>query len=172
MFLEVCKFLKLSPGEVVLNLSCVWETLSSFKATDPLAPFQNSWVRIFTNGVWLTVALKEFHKRFWFVARVTRPFSRVIMLHLDGLLSFLGGTTTWSLQWSFPKDYQLAWLIPFLNLAFKKIIFIYYIDLRGRGKEGEMSICFSHLFMHSLVDSCVCPDWRSDPRPWHIGTML
>ena len=29
-----------------------------------------------------------------------------------------------------------------------------------------------HLFMHSLVDSCTCPDWGSNPQPWCIRTML
>lgn len=85
--------------------ACVWETLNSFKKTDPLAPLQNDWVRTFTNGVWLTVALKEFYRGFWFVSRVMRPCFGVIKLSLDGLLSFLGGTATWSLQWSFSKDY-------------------------------------------------------------------
>ena len=27
-----------------------------------------------------------------------------------------------------------------------------------------------HLFMHSLVDSCMCPDYSSNLQPWRIGT--
>lgn len=52
---------------------------------------QNSWTRIFTNGVWLTVSLKEFHRGFWFVARVTRLCSGVTKLSAGGLFQFPGG---------------------------------------------------------------------------------
>ena len=30
----------------------------------------------------------------------------------------------------------------------------------------------SHSLMHSLVASCMCPDWGTNPQPWHICTML
>ena len=26
--------------------------------------------------------------------------------------------------------------------------------------------------MHSLVASCMCSDWGSNPHPWHIGVMF
>ena len=28
------------------------------------------------------------------------------------------------------------------------------------------------LFVHSLVDSCLCPDWGSNPQPWCIGRVV
>lgn len=80
--------------EVVLKPGCAWESLSSFKVTEPLAPLHNCCIRIFTNGVWLTVALKEFHRVFWFVDRVTRPCSGVIELPLEGFLQFPAGPAT------------------------------------------------------------------------------
>ena len=49
------------------------------------------------------------------------------------------------------------------------VLFCLFIDLRER--ERNISLLF-HLFMHSLVDSYRCPDWRSNPQPWHIGRML
>ena len=36
---------------------------------------------------------------------------------------------------------------------------------REREREREMDLLF-HLFMHSLVVSCVCPNWGSNPQPW------
>ena len=38
----------------------------------------------------------------------------------------------------------------------------------GRKRERELF----HLFMHSLVDSSVCPDQGANPQPWRIRTML
>ena len=39
--------------------------------------------------------------------------------------------------------------------------------------ETEIKICLLfHLFVHSLVDFYIRPDWGSNPQPWHIGTML
>ena len=34
--------------------------------------------------------------------------------------------------------------------------------------QRDVNVLF-HLFMHSLADSCVCPDWGSNPQPWCIG---
>ena len=39
---------------------------------------------------------------------------------------------------------------------------------REREIEKNTELLF-HLFMHSLVDSCVCPDWGSDMQPRLIG---
>ena len=38
-------------------------------------------------------------------------------------------------------------------------------------REKHIGLLF-HLLMHSLVDSCMCPDRRSNPHPWRIRTML
>ena len=41
--------------------------------------------------------------------------------------------------------------------------------------EGERGKNFGMLFdasTHSLVDSCVCPDWGWNLQPWSTGTML
>ena len=47
-------------------------------------------------------------------------------------------------------------------------IFIYLLE---RERERSIDLLF-HLFIHSLVDSCMCPDQGSNTQPWHIGTML
>ena len=60
-------------------------------------------------------------------------------------------------------------------------IYFWFIFLRDRGRgrkrererEGERNIDLSlHLFMHSLVVSCMCPDLGSNLQPWCIGTTL
>ena len=43
----------------------------------------------------------------------------------------------------------------------------------GGREERERGInMLFHLFMNSLVDSCMCPDWVSDSQPWHMGMTL
>ena len=42
---------------------------------------------------------------------------------------------------------------------------------KGRGRERSSDLLF-HLFMHSFVDSCMCPDQGLKVQPWHIRTML
>ena len=37
----------------------------------------------------------------------------------------------------------------------------------GRG-EKERNINLFLLFMHSLVDSCMCPDWGSNSQPCSV----
>ena len=41
----------------------------------------------------------------------------------------------------------------------------------GRERERNINLLF-HLFMHSLVYFCMCPDWGSNLQLWHTGTML
>ena len=44
---------------------------------------------------------------------------------------------------------------------------------KERKKEYEkMNGLLFHLFMHSLVDSYMCPDQGLNLQHWHIGTML
>ena len=43
--------------------------------------------------------------------------------------------------------------------------------MKGGGERERESDLFS-LFMHSLVDSYMCPDQGLNPHPWPIGTML
>ena len=38
-------------------------------------------------------------------------------------------------------------------------------------RERETDLLL-HLFIHSLVDSWMCPDWDSNPQPWQIGMMV
>ena len=40
-----------------------------------------------------------------------------------------------------------------------------FIDFREI--EGDISLLF-HLFMHSLVDSCMCLDGGLNPQPWQV----
>ena len=74
------------------------------------------------------------------------------------------------------------------NYHLHSFIFL-FIDFRererkGRGKEGgregerkkeerlrNINFLF-HLFTHSLVASCMCSDWRSNPQFWCMGTTL
>ena len=42
---------------------------------------------------------------------------------------------------------------------------------RGRGIERVIILLF-HLFMHSLVDSSMCPDQGPNLQPWHIRMTL
>ena len=35
----------------------------------------------------------------------------------------------------------------------------------GQERERDINLLF-HLFMHLLVDSCMCPDWGSNLQPW------
>ena len=42
---------------------------------------------------------------------------------------------------------------------------------REREREGNIDLLF-YLFMHSLVDSCMCPDLGWKPQLWCTGTML
>ena len=60
------------------------------------------------------------------------------------------------------------------DCVFKKCFFNFFIDFRGKevregegererwGREREINLLF-HLFMHSLVDSCISPDQGSNP---------
>ena len=41
----------------------------------------------------------------------------------------------------------------------------------GFQREEERDLLF-HLFVHSLLDSCMYPDWRLNPQPWCIRTTL
>ena len=41
-----------------------------------------------------------------------------------------------------------------------------FIDFEGVEREREINIDLLFLlFMHSLVDSCMCPDWGSNSQP-------
>ena len=42
---------------------------------------------------------------------------------------------------------------------------------RERERNRNPDLLF-HLFTHSLVASCVCPDWESNPQFWRIGMAL
>ena len=55
-----------------------------------------------------------------------------------------------------------------------KIVFL-FIDFRereerrGREEERENIDLLLHPSMHSLVDSCMCPDWGLNLQTWGIG---
>ena len=50
--------------------------------------------------------------------------------------------------------------------------FLFFELILERERERNTDLLF-HLFMHSLVDSCMClPDWGSYLQPWHMGTTL
>ena len=43
--------------------------------------------------------------------------------------------------------------------------------MRETKREQDIDLLF-HLIIHSLVDSCMCPDLGSNPQPWHVGVAL
>ena len=49
--------------------------------------------------------------------------------------------------------------------------FLFFELILERERERNTDLLF-HLFMHSLVDSCMCPDQRQNPKPWCIGATL
>ena len=53
------------------------------------------------------------------------------------------------------------------------IIHMLFFDrfFREKGRESEIILLF-HLFLHSLVESCMCPDRGSNLQPWSIGMTL
>ena len=54
------------------------------------------------------------------------------------------------------------------------VLFLFYLLLileREEGKERNINLLF-HLFMHSLVASCMCPDWGLNLQPWRIRLTL
>ena len=63
-------------------------------------------------------------------------------------------------------------------MVFFKIFELLFIDFRDRGRterrerERERHRLVFHLFMHTLVDSCVCPDWGPNMPSWTIGKTL
>ena len=57
-----------------------------------------------------------------------------------------------------------------------KLFLFYFIDFfrereGGSKREKNINLLF-HVLMHSLVDSCMCPDQGSNLQPWSIGMML
>ena len=56
------------------------------------------------------------------------------------------------------------------------LVFILHVNIffkffHLREKEREINLLF-HLFVCSLVDSCMCTDWGLNPQPWHSGVTL
>ena len=60
----------------------------------------------------------------------------------------------------FDKLISIEWLYIYLII----FNFIYWF-LRERKRDIDLLL---HLFMYSLVDSCMCPDQRPYLKPWHI----
>ena len=42
---------------------------------------------------------------------------------------------------------------------------LYFTDLREKERDRQTDI---HLFLYSMVASCLCPDGRSSLQPWRI----
>ena len=58
----------------------------------------------------------------------------------------------------------------FLFTSFLNLLAFRESKARKKGmRDRERKICCVHLFMHSLVASCLCPDLGSNLQPWHIG---
>ena len=58
--------------------------------------------------------------------------------------------------------------------GFLAFVFFFLIDFRDRERERERenTDLLLYLLMHSLVDSCMCPDQGQNPQPWCTRTAL
>ena len=54
---------------------------------------------------------------------------------------------------------------------FPYCVFFFYLFTFTCFREREIDLLF-HLPMRSLVVSCMCPDWGSNPQPWCVRTTL
>ena len=63
-----------------------------------------------------------------------------------------------------------------LDIVFFKILFINFRERKEWGRQTETkrerNRFLFHLFMHSLVASCMCPDQWSNPQTWCIRMTL
>ena len=90
------------------------------------------------------------------------------MLLVEALISAPWPSSTWA----------HSALYNFLHTFNQTFFHYYYFFLErekrgGGGKQRERNIyLLFHLFMHSLVDSCTCPEGGLNPQPWRVGMML
>ncbi|KAF6119949.1 hypothetical protein HJG60_010316 [Phyllostomus discolor] len=71
--------------------------------------------------------------------------------------------------------HQLVVSISFLFLFFffcKNTFYFLKFMFIDFGKRGERNISLFYLFMHSLVDSHMCSNWRLNPQDWCTWTRL
>ena len=60
-----------------------------------------------------------------------------------------------------------------MSVFFKKKYLLNLERERAEGSKRQRNIdLLFHLFMHLLVDSCMCPDRGLNPQPWCTGTVL
>ena len=59
----------------------------------------------------------------------------------------------------------------FLYLCLVLMLLLNLLILEREEGERDMDLLF-HLFVHSLVDLCMCPDWGSNLQPCHIRMTL
>ena len=59
----------------------------------------------------------------------------------------------------------------FHSFKFFKIVFIDFREEEGKERKKDIDLLF-HLFMQSLVDFYMCPDWGLNSQPWHSRTTL
>ena len=53
----------------------------------------------------------------------------------------------------------------------KNIYYLFIIDFLEGERERDIDLLL-HLFMHLLVDSCMCPDQGKNPQTWSMRMML
>ena len=73
--------------------------------------------------------------------------------------------------WGWVKQTVPCKLLRRLLLVWVSLLLHFYLLILEREGERNINLLF-HLFIHSLVDSCMSPNWGSNPQPWHIRTML
>ena len=56
-------------------------------------------------------------------------------------------------------------------VVFDRVVFVLFFS-EGEGERERNIDLLSHLFMHSLVASCMYPDQRLNLQPWPIRTTL
>ena len=111
----------------------------------------------------------------WSILLCMDSSNHVVSLHLSEMMPVL----------SLVRQVWFQWILCFClseNVLTSPLFLSVYWFLerergRRRGREGEgereteINLPF-HLFMHSLVDSCLCPDQGPNPQTWWIGMML
>ena len=126
----------------------------------------NMWIKLFV-FVQMSVRFVIFKEGMWETAHV-----------LDALITGIHGQVTLLLlPWKPPGTRTR---VPYCTIPielspenFLRLFFFrkhWFYTQRGRGRRRN--ILWFHLFMHSVIASCMCPDQGSNLQPWHIRTIF
>ena len=93
---------------------------------------------------------------------------RCSYIHSDDLQARISHVTGYNLWLLFPALSNLegkfqAWTSCFFNFL---LIYFYFREEQSERKGKRNTDLLFHLFTHSLVSSCIGPDWALDPQCW------